>query len=174
MGFNKIDDPDGFNILKNALGDLTDILSIKPVAKYMSGARAIVRINGKIAFFAMNISWNIETVATEIRTIDEYLPIELAPRFITVTGTLGGLMIPGEGPSKNFFQSDVLNFMQQRYITIEVRDTQSDNLLFFTNKAMVTSRSESLNSGQLGRIVLNWKAVGWKDDREPKEPKEML
>jgi len=70
------------------------------------------------------------------------------------------------GPSNENIQSNVINFLQQKYMTLEVRDSQTDNLLFFTNKAMIVSRSESLNSEQLGKIVLNWRAIGWKDDRE--------
>ena len=169
MSENKIDEssfikPDiGGNLMSNVDG----IFSIKPMIKYASGARTTLKINSKIVGFAMGVSWNIETVVTEIRTIDDYLPIELAPRYVAVSGTFSGLMIPGMGPSNELIQSDVLNFLAQRYITIEVRDSQTDNLLFFTNKAMVTSRSESLNSEQLGKITLNWKAIGWKDDREP-------
>ena len=158
-----IDIPIGENLASN----VDSILSIKPAAKYASGARTVLRINDKIVGFAMGVSWNIETTVSEIRTIDDYLPVELAPRYVAVSGTMSGLMIPGVGPSNQLIQSDVINFLQQKYITIEVRDSQTDNLLFFTNKAMITSRSESLNSEQLGKITLNWKAIGWKDDRNP-------
>lgn len=154
------------NLGDNALSQVTGIISIKPIAKFASGARTVLRVNGKLLGFAMSVSWNIETAVSELRTIDDYTPAELIPKFISVSGTLSGLMIPGSGPSKTDIQSNVINFLQQSYITIEVRDSQSDNLLFYTNKAMIVSRVESLESEQLGRITLSWRAIGWKDDRE--------
>lgn len=165
---NKIDSDSFINIplAGNLAGQVTDLFSIKPLAKYASGARTTLKINDKIVGFATSISWNIETTVSEIRAIDEYVPLELAPRYVTVSGSIGGLMIPGTGPSNENIQSNVINFLQQKYMTIEVRDSQSDNLLFFTNRAMVVSRSESLNSEQLGKITLNWRAIGWKDDKE--------
>jgi len=169
VGSNKIDTSSFIEIplASNLTSNIDSLISIKPVAKYASGARTVLRINDKIVGFAMGVSWNIETTVSELRVIDDYLPAELAPRHVAVTGTFSGIMIPGMGPSNELIQSDVLNFLQQKYITIEVRDSQSDNLLFFTNKAMITTRSESLNSEQLGKIMLNWRAIGWKDDRKP-------
>lgn len=165
---NKIDSSSFIDIplAANVAGQFTDLFSIKPTAKYASGARTVLRINDEIFGFAMSISWNIETTVTEIRTIDDYLPVELAPKHIIVTGTIGGLMIPGSGPSRNDIQANIINFLQQKYMTIEVKDSQTDNLLFFTTKAMVVSRAESLSSEQLGGVTLNWRAMGWKDDKE--------
>lgn len=160
------------NVGANVLDNFKGVFSALPVAKYASGARCKIKINGKLVGFAFAVSWNVETSVTEIRTIDEYTPWELAPKHVKVSGTLSMLHIPGEGPSVSLHQSNVLNFLQQKYITIEVRDQQSDNLLFFTNKAMVTSRTENLRAEQLGDIVLTWQAIGWKDEKEPEAPKD--
>lgn len=163
---NKIDNGSAkIDIVGNVLSNVNSIISIKPVAKYASGARTVLKINGNIAAFATSITWNIETSVSELRGIDDYLPIELAPRHVSVRGTIGGLMIPGNGVSKQLIQSDVINFLQQRYVTIEVKDSQTDNLLFYTSKALITSRVESLNVEQLGKITLSFQAIGWKDDR---------
>lgn len=172
MGSNKIEGSTFNEILaQNLYSGVSSLISLKPVAKFASGARTVLKINGNIIGFATNISWNIETTVSEIRTIDDYLPSELTPRHISVSGTLSGLMIPGMGSSKESIQSNVINFLQQKYITIEARDSQSDNLIFFTNKAMIISRTESLDSEQLGRITLSWRAIGWKDDLELSEYK---
>jgi len=152
---NKLDEGATFGgavdtVGRNLLGNVTGILSAVPIAKYASGARVKLKINNKLVGFAFNVSWNISTSVTEIRTIDNYVPHELAPKHVTVTGTLGEFHIPGEGPSKSGHQSHILSFLQQKYITIEVRDSQSDNLLFFTNKAMIVSRAEDLRAEQIG------------------------
>jgi len=168
---NKIDKPNKFQAaIGDALEDVTSIFSIKPMAKYMSGARCVLRMNGKIVGFAFGISWKIETSATEIRTIDDYMPYELSPKHISVDGTITGFRIPGTSPTTEFLQPDMLSFMHQRYIEIEVRDAQTDNLIFLTKRALITSRSENIKSNQLADMTLQFKAIGWADERTPNYP----
>ena len=150
---------------QNAVDSFGSILSIKPVAKYLSGARCILRINGKIVGFAFGISWNIQTAVEEINTIDNYLPHELAPTRIEVSGTISGFRIPGSGPGAMKMQTDMVSFLQQRYIEIEVRDSQSDNLIFLTRKAIITRRSESIKTGSLADLSLEFRAIGFQDER---------
>lgn len=172
MADNKIDRPDQIvpnlgDVVGNALGGFTSVFSVKPMAKYLSGARCVLRMNGKIVGFAFGISWKINTDATEIRTVDDYFPYELAPRHISVEGTISGFRIPGFGPTERLLQSDALSFLHQRYIEIEVRDSQTDNLIFLTRKAMVVGRSENIKSDSLAEMTLNFRAIGWADERTP-------
>lgn len=172
MANNKLDSgtPISETITSNALENISGIFSIKPMAKYHSGARCILRVNGEIVGFAFNISWNINTQVTEIKTVDDYLPYELAPSRIEVSGSIGGFRIPGSSPTQKFIQSDLLSFLHQRYISIEVRDAQTDDIIFYTQKAMVTSRSETININDLAKMNLQFKAIGWRDERTPKLP----
>ena len=168
---NKIDNNPSVieRVGQNAATNLEGIFSVKPMAKYLSGARCILRMNGNIIGFAFAINWNVTTDATEINTIDDYLPYELAPSRITVTGSISGFRIPGSGPGKALLQTDTLNFLHQRYIEIEVRDSQTDNLIFLTRRALVTSRSESIRSDALAQMTLNFKAIGFADERPPEK-----
>lgn len=161
---------DGLNPLDNITGQLTGIISSKPIAKFLSGARCLLRVNGKIVGFATSVSWTISTSATEIRTIDDYLPYELAPSIISVTGSIGGFRIPGSGPTTHQIQSHLSNFLHQRYIEIEVRDVQTDNIIFKTSRAMVTSRSENISVDSLATMSLNFTAIGFVDEVFPEEP----
>lgn len=160
----------GQRVAENVLTQASGILSTKPTAKYTSGARTTLKINNKIVGFAFSISWRITTDVVEIRTIDDTLPYELAPNRIAVEGTIGAFHIPGQGATALLIQPDVLGFLFHKYITIECRDSATDELLFFTNQAMITSRSEDLQAEQLGRVQLTWKAIGWKDERNPELP----
>lgn len=152
-------------LTQNVTDSFGSILSIKPVAKYLSGARCILRINGKIVGFAFGISWNIQTAVEEINTIDNYLPHELAPTRIEVSGTISGFRIPGSGPGAMKMQTDMVSFVQQRYIEIEVRDSQSDNLIFLTRQALITRRSENIKTGSLADLSLEFRAIGFLDER---------
>jgi hypothetical protein len=158
-------------LVDNLTNDFTGILASKPLGKYVSGARCIIKINGKIAGFAYAVSWRIATMQDEILCIDDPFPFELAPKRISVDGTIGMFHIPGKGPSQELIQSNVLSFLFHKYITIEVRDRTTDALLFQTNKAVVTSRLENIRAEQLADITLEWRAIGWQDEKEPKVPK---
>lgn len=171
---NKIDN--GTNVvdqLKQNVGSNTDIFSIKPMAKYLSGARCALKVNGKIIGFAFAISWEIKTAVTEINTIDDYMPYELAPQRIEVNGVISGFRIPGSGPTQNLIQTDMTNFLHQRYVEIEVRDSQTDNLIFLTKRAMVTSRNENIKTDQLTDMSLSFKAIGWADERAPAQAEDV-
>jgi len=166
---NKIDNPSSIasTIANNALSNFSGIISTKPIAKYLSGARCTLRMNGKIIGFAFGISWKIVTDATEINTIDDYLPYELAPSRISVTGSISGFRIPGTGPGNLLLQADILSFLHQRYIEIEVRDSSTDNLIFLTKRAMVTERTENIKTDALAELTMNFKAIGYADERAP-------
>lgn len=174
MADNKIDNanpvPNGGDLFNNVASNVTSIFSIKPMAKYLSGARCVLRINGKIVGFAFGVSWKIQTSVTEIRTIDDYLPYELAPKHISVDGTISGFRIPGAGPGSDLIQTDILSFLHQRYIELEVRDSQTDNLIFLTKRALITGRTENVKSNQLADMSLTFKAIGWSDERAPEYP----
>lgn len=169
---NKLDNGSniGAALIGNVASNIEGIFSIKPMAKYLSGARCVLKVNGKIIGFAFGISWSIETSVTQIDTIDDPLPYELAPQNIAVSGTITGFRIPGSGPTQQLIQGDILSFVHQRYIEIEVRDSQTDNLIFLTKKAIVTNRSENIRTDSLAEMTLNFKAIGWADERTPKLP----
>lgn len=159
----------GQRLTDNIASNISGVFSTKPTARYASGARCILKINGKVSGFAFGVSWKITTQVTEIQTIDDYLPYELVPQRVTVEGTISALHIPGKSAGTELWQPDVLNFLFQQYITIEVRDT-TDQLLFYTSKAMITSRSEDIKVDSLSNVQLSWRAIGFQDERPPELP----
>jgi hypothetical protein len=165
-GFNNRPGP-GQRLADNVLSNVSGILSTRQTAKYASGARCVLKINNQLVGFAFSISWRINTQSIEINTIDDYLPHELAPQRITVDGSMGMLHIPGQSVGISLWQPDLLNFLYQQYISIEVRDSATDQLLFYTNKAMITSRAEDIKVDSLANVQLSWKAIGYRDERVP-------
>lgn len=168
-GFNNRP-PVGQSITDNIVSNVSGVFSTRPSARYASGARCTLRVNGKIVGFAFAISWRINTVNTEINTIDDPLTTELVPQRLTVDGSISALHIPGQSATVELWQPDVLSFLFHQYISIEVRDSQTDALLFYTNKAAITSRQEDIRVDQLANVTLTWKAIGWKDEKPPETP----
>ena len=165
-GFNNRP-PNGSNILDNVAGNLSGVFSTKPTARYASGARCVLKMNNKVCGFAFAVSWRIITQVTEVTTIDDYFAHELVPQRITVDGTISALHIPGQSAGTQLWQPDALNFLFQQYVSIEVRDSATDELLFFTDKAMITSRQEDMRVDQLSSVQLSWRAIGFQDERKP-------
>lgn len=157
-------------VAENVIGQTAGIISARPTAKYTTGARTTLKINNRLAGFAFSVSWKINTENVEIRTIDDYLPAEIVPNRVTVEGTLGAFVIPGQSMTAQLIQADILSFLFHKYITIEVRDSATDQVLFKTNQAVITSRATDLTAEKLGTIQLTWKAIGWLDEVSPSKP----
>ena len=157
-----------FNPLSST--SIGNILTLKESAKYMTGARTILKINGEISAFAMQVAWQVNTSQTEIFGIDDYLPHEIAPSRITVNGTVSGLIIPGKSLTERVIQSNALSFLFNKYITIEVRDSATDFILFKANKCVVTNSSGNLASDAPGSISLQFMAIGWQNEESPDFP----
>jgi hypothetical protein len=163
------DNSPGFseNLVNNVASNVSGIFSLRPNAKFMSGARCTLKINGKLVGFAFGISWTINTMVTEINTVDDYLPYELAPQRVTVEGTISALHIPGVSANTEGWQPNVLSFLFAPYISIEARDEATNQIIFATDKAMVVTRSEELRVEQLSNVTIRWRAIGYIDEQTP-------
>ena len=158
----------GENIVNNVASNLAGIFSTRPNAKYLSGARCTLKVNGQLVGFAFGISWTINTMVTEINTIDDYLPYELAPQRVTVEGTISALHVPGASANTLNMQANVLSFLFQPYISIQAQDIATQQIVFATDKAVIISRSEEIRVDQLSNTTLRWRAIGYIDEQTPK------
>lgn len=152
-------------ILREASTSLSSAIAFnRPSARYMTGARTTLKINDQIIGFAFQVTWNVQNQVTQINTIDDIVPWELAPKRVSVSGTLGLFQIPGNSPVQAGIMPDLGSFLANKYITIEVKDSATDALLFKTNTAMITGMQGDINSERLASTTLAWQAVGWQTD----------
>lgn len=168
-GFNNVPEITQ-RLLDNAAGNLSGIISTRESAKYMSGARCLLKVNHRPVGFAFNVQWRIDTLFTEINAIDNPEPEELAPKSIRVSGSMSALHIPGESVGVQMWQADVLSFLFHQYITIEVRDSATNQLLFYTPRAVITSRQEDIRVDDLAQVSLSFMAIGFRDEKTPAVP----
>jgi hypothetical protein len=139
-------------------------------ARYMTGSRAVIKVNGKLFGFAFAVNYNISTAADENWTIDDPTPYELMPSRLQVSGTLGMFHIPGKGPTKELVQANLYSYLMHKYITIEISDQMTGQKIFKTDRAMITGKTQSLVAGEISTIQLTWKAIGWIDELTPNLP----
>jgi hypothetical protein len=149
------------SLLQSAVGGLSPLNNF---GRYMTGARAIIKVNDKLFGFAFAVSFNISTEYVENNVIDSYVAYELMPTRISVNGTLSMLHVPDKGPTKELVQANVLSYLMHRYITLEISDQTTGQTIFKTNKAVITTRRQTLQAGELSTIELTWKALGWIDE----------
>jgi len=166
--------PTGASVADNVLSNFQGILSVAPHGKYITGARTIIKINGKLAAFAFSVTWNIRTEQDEIWTIDDWTAYELAPKRISIDGTIGGFYFPFKGsPTKSMIMPNMLSFMFHKYLTIEVKDRVTDALLFQTNRAVITGLTQNVATEQLSNVTLTFKAIGWADEKQAVYPSDI-
>lgn len=146
------------------------LITTRQNAKYLSGARTVVKVNDRIFGFCFAVSWNVETDYTEIRTIDNPMPYELGPKRVSVSGTLSSWVLPGQSPQAEVMQSDMLSFIFNRYITIEVSDSSTGNIIFKTDRAMIVRSRGRSSPDSLSQMELEWRAIDWMNEQKPEYP----
>lgn len=152
---------------QNRKASAASLLSIRPQPRIMSGARAVIKINGKVTALCTNVTYNINMDWQEIKGIDELVPNDLAPSNYSVTGSMSLYRVPNNSPIKNFIHSDMFRGIVWPYTTIEIRDKRTDELLVLIKRCAITSRSESYAHGQPVVTTMNFVGIGFRDEETP-------
>lgn len=153
--------------LQNLKASAASLLSINLQPRIVTGARAVIKINGKLTALCTNVTYNITMDWQELRGIDELLPNDLAPSSYSVSGSMSLYRMPDNSPIKNFIHSDMFRGMVWPYTTIEIRDKRTDELLVLVKRCAITSRSESYVHGQPVITTMNFVGIGFRDEQMP-------
>ena len=140
-------------------------LKIQP--KVLTGARAVLKINGLVVGYANSISYTINTEWVELSGIDDDYPNELAPGMCRVSGSINIFRVPNHGAAQEWWQSDMMRGRVWPYSIIEVRDSKSDNLIVQFPRIAITQRSESIQAGQATITQLSFISIGYRDELSP-------
>jgi hypothetical protein len=159
----------------NALTDIADsaltgLSPLNDIGKYFTGLRAIIKVNNRLFGFAFAVTMNIKMDTEEIWTVDNALPYEMAPRKMLANGTISMFHIPGRGPGTRHIHSDNFSFLMQKYISLELSDQTTGELIFKTDKAMIVGRQQDVSAEKISTIKLDWKAIEWQTERPPAAP----
>lgn len=60
QGFGRNESLTVDRVANNLLSNIGNI-STKPEAKYVTGARCVIKVNGRLVGFAFSVSWNVQT-----------------------------------------------------------------------------------------------------------------
>lgn len=134
--------------------------------KVLTGQRVAISINGDAYAFGSVLDYAIDTQVTEFSGIDSVMPTELAPDRLRVTMSLRIFRTIDNDPSADgvLFQKGLSSedqqsgFAMKEYLTIEVRDRQTDQTIMFIPRALVSSRSASIDAENI--MTETWTIVG--------------
>jgi hypothetical protein len=153
---------------QNLKASASALISLHPQPRIMTGARAVVRLNNKVVTLCNNVQYEINTDWQEIRGIDELIPNDLAPSVFAVSGSMSIYRVPNGSPVDDFLQQDMFRGMIWPYVSIEIRDKRTDELIMSVRRAAITRRSESYAKNQLTSMMLSFTGIGFRDEAMPK------
>lgn len=134
----------------------------KQLPQYVTGARAVLLVNGKPVGAAFDVSYNVSTQFTEIRTIAQFLPWELVPGQMMIKASLKRVMNPDRTFGGDGLYSTIQAVLHQPYSSLEVRD-RLGNLLFYA-KGMFSDIQGSITSNQLGVESIQFIGYYWREN----------
>ncbi len=153
--------------LQNLKASASSLISLKPAPRIMNGARAVLKINGKVVALCTNVSYEINMDWSEIRGVDELIPNDLAPMIYSVKGSMSLYRVPNKSPIADFIHQDMFRGMIWPYTTIEIRDKRTDELIMLVKRAAITSRGESFTKNQLTTTNMSFIGIGFRDEQIP-------
>lgn len=125
----------------------------------LKGAECKLYIGGKLYPEAQSISYTIDYSEMEIYGIDSLFPQEIATTRISVQGSISGVRVKLSGGLQG---KDALTKINQKlfapYVSIEIRDRQTDTKLIFIPQCKINS--ESLQVAAKGTVKLNFSFKG--------------
>lgn len=133
----------------------------------IAGWRVLVKVNNENFAAGSVLDYSIGTSAYEINTVDLVIPFELAPQRITVDMTLRVFRTPENDPaalgiSPQGQSGNVQDyFTRSEYITVEVRDKITDQIVIALPKAWIVRRTGGGEAEGLFMETWNIRSIGY-------------
>ena len=141
-----------------------------PQPKVLTGARAIISIEGNIVAFATSVSYTLETDYQEIREIDSSRAIDLAPTKLRYEVTCSNIRVPNNSPASSGISANLWSHMKQPYCSIAIMDRNTDATILFFTMAMLVRREGKIDSRGIATEVWMFRGLAAWDECEPNEP----
>lgn len=133
----------------------------------LAGYRTVLKINNNVVGAGFVIDYTIETSEVDIQGLDNVVPTELAPDRISVTMNIRVYRTPDNDPVNNLIAplGDSANaldaFTKSPYISVEIRDKQTDKTILFLPRAWLFRRQGGVDAENV--LIETWslKSIGF-------------
>lgn len=133
----------------------------KQLPEFFSGARCKLLINEQTIGAALEVSWSVRSDLQELRTIDNFLPVEIIPGQMSITASLKRVVDPRRTLGGDGLYSTITSYLHQPYASIEVRD-KLGNVIFLA-RGMFKDMSASVSNGRLGIESIDFVGYYWRE-----------
>lgn len=139
--------------------------------KVMTGARAVLMINGKPVAFATNVGYRVGVPHGAVNVLGRYSVARHEPLGLDVTVTCGTMRFTGAGgtgnsPSKPSFSifPRVQDIINKDELMIEIRDRATDQVVLRVARARMTERSGTMGARDMLSEAWNFVGIMAEDD----------
>jgi hypothetical protein len=137
------------------------------IPQVLAGYRTVLKINNDVVAAGFVLDYSIETGEVDIHGLDNIVPTELAPDMIRVTMDIKVYRTPDNDPVGSLIAplGDSANpldaFTKTPYISVEIRDKQTDKTILFLPRAWLFRRSGSVDAENVLIETWNIKSIGF-------------
>jgi len=126
----------------------------------LTGALIKLYIGGVLYPEAQSISYTIDYGESEIYGIDSAFPQEIRQTRVSVQGQVSGIRIKASGgiQSRNA-RTVIKESLQAPYVSIQIRDRSTDEIILFIPQAKVTSQSSSISVKSVVTLSFGFKGI---------------
>jgi len=125
----------------------------------LNGAAILVKINGVTYPQCKAIQLNIDYGEDTIYGIDSALPQEIRQTRISVQGKIDGMRIKSTSLMTAGIIKTLKNQLQADYITIQIVDRTTQDVLYFIQQAKVTNESFSVGVRKVVDFSFSFKGI---------------
>ncbi len=126
----------------------------------IKGAECKLFIGGKVYAEVQSISYTLDYGETEIYGIDSPYPQEIAHTKTTVQGTVSGVRVKLTGGLQGYNARPRINeILYNPYVSLEIRDRQTDTKLLWLPQMKVTSETFSVEAKGIVRLSFAFKGI---------------
>ena len=129
-------------------------------SKVIKGAEIKLLIGGKVYAEVQSISYSINYSETEIFGIDSIFAQEIKTDRVTCSGTISGVRVKLTGGLQGYDLRPRINeILHAPYVSLEIRDRQTDTKLLWLPQMKVTSENFSVTAKGILKINFSFKGI---------------
>lgn len=129
-------------------------------SKVIKGSEIKLFIGGKLYAEVQSLSYTIDYSESEIYGIDSPYPQEIKTDKISCQGTINGVRIKLTGGLQGYNARPRINeILHNPYVSLEIRDRQTDTKLLWLPQMKVTSETFSVEAKGIVKLSFNFKGI---------------
>jgi hypothetical protein len=125
----------------------------------LSGASIILKINGQAYNSVKSIRLTIDYGEDSIYGIDSTLPQEIRQTRFAMQGIVTGIKLHSDTLQQRTIIRTLKNSLQAQYISIQILDRITSEMIYFIQQAKVTTESFSVSAKGVAEISFNFKGI---------------